>query len=123
MGARIASLFAAAVFLLPSCLQPRYSIDTANVRDAAEHVIVRVEHYAAHDTKITAEDSAEIKADVVNVREQLAQPLADQRVLAAPLVRICDRHDEFVAGDIAILPIERSVYLESTARLRRLVKN
>lgn len=122
MRAYLALLFAGILFALPACLQPRYQLDTSNVSAAANLVMERLERYAAVDTAIAPATSAEIAADVAAARQQLAQPIGDQRVLAPPMLRICERHDAYVAGDAKLLPLERTVYLQSTARLRALLQ-
>lgn len=122
MGRSFALAIAALALLLPSCLTPRYQIDTSNVVDAVNMVTGRVERYAAADASLSPSAAAEISADIASSRQQVAQPAADQRVLAPPLLRVCDRHDVYVANDVALVPLERTIYLQSTARLRALLK-
>lgn len=118
----IVALIVAVSSLFTSCLQPRYEIQTSNVAPAASLVLTRVERYADADATIGEPERAAVLADVSSVRILLGQPATDQRLLAPPLTRVCDRHDAWVAVDIALDPTARTIYLETTARLRAVLQ-
>lgn len=104
------------------CVGTRYELDTSNVLPAANLVLARVERYAAADATLAAADRHALEDDVRIVRQLLAAPRVDQRVLAGPCRRVCDRHDTWVLSDPSVDALARSVYLETTSNLRRLLE-
>lgn len=113
---------------LAACVSTPGSVPVAEgpVARTIERVLERTETYMAMEAPplpIDEEMRGQVAAAISVARAMVLLPEANGDTLVVTMSPIMDLHDVMVMHDPELDPLERDIYLESTARLRSLFES